>query len=270
LIKKLIVVMKKIFLFPTVTLISAMTVNIVDLLGNWQSGHAQTLTSTTQIKYIAPGVQEQPGEPRGRRKGGGSRGPCKQYENLTALVPITKTGTKDLVWGQSASPNPTFWFFVPDKLTPQLPVEFVIQDEADNYVYQTKFNPLETPVGIVSLAIKPTVPLETGKSYRWTFSVYCDPDKPSASVYVRGSITQIAINPTLKKQLEAAKTPLEKAVIFAENGIWHDALTILGEQIQNSNSEDPEIALAWNEILKQVNLDNAVSTYIFQCCKPKE
>ncbi|MGM3305791.1 DUF928 domain-containing protein [Anabaena sp. WFMT] len=254
--------MKKILLFPTVTLISAMTLSIFNLLGNWQSGHAQTLTSTTKIKYIAPGVQEQPGEPRGRRKGGGSRGPCKQYENLTALVPVNKTETKDLVWGQSASSNPTFWFFVPDKLTPNLPIEFVIQDEADNYVYQTKFNPPETPAGIVSLAVKPTVPLETGKSYRWTFSVSCDPDKPSASVYVRGSMTQIDLNSTVKKQLGAAKTPLEKAVIYAENGIWQDTLTTLGEQLLNNQPIDAEIKSAWSDLLKQVNLDNAVFTSI--------
>ncbi|MBD2692070.1 DUF928 domain-containing protein [Anabaena catenula] len=259
--------MKKTLWFHTASIISAMTLSIFNLPGNWQSGQAKTPTQTTQIQYIAPGVQEQPGEPRGRRKGGGSRGPCKQYTNLTALVPITKTRTKDFVWGQSASPNPTFWFLVPDKLTPKLPVEFVIQDEADNYVYQTKFNPPETQAGIVSLAIKPTVPLETGKSYRWTFAIYCDQDKPSASVYVRGSMTQVALNPTLQKQLEAAKTPLEQAAIFAKNGIWHNALTTLGEQIQDSKNKDPKIALAWNELLKQVNLDNSAS--IVPCCTPK-
>ncbi|WP_242039774.1 DUF928 domain-containing protein [Anabaena sphaerica] len=247
-----------------------MTLSIVNLPGNWQRLQAQTLISTTKIKYTAPAVQEQPGEPKGRRKGGGSRGPCKQYETLTALVPITKTENKDLVWGNSASQTPTFWFSVPDKLTPNLPVEFVIQDEADNYVYQTKFNPPETPAGIVSLPVKPTLPLKTGKSYRWTFSIYCDPDKPSASVYVRGSMTQIALNSKLQKQLEAAKTPLGKAVIFAENGIWHDALTILGEQIQNSKNQNTEITLAWAELLKQVNLDNSASASIIQCCTPKQ
>ncbi|MBD2570890.1 DUF928 domain-containing protein [Anabaena lutea FACHB-196] len=262
--------MKKILCFHTFSLISAMTWSIFNLPGNWQSGQAQTPTPTTQIQYIAPGVQEQPGEPRGRRKGGGSRGPCKQYTNLTALVPITKTRTKDFVWGNSASPNPTFWFLVPDKLTPKLPVEFVIQDEADNYVYQTKFNPPETPAGIVSLAVKPTVPLETGKSYRWTFAIYCDPNKSSASVYVRGSITQVDLNPTLPKQLEAAKTPLEKAAIFAKNGIWHDALTSLGEQMQSSKNQDPEITLAWAELLKQVNLDNSASASIVPCCTFKK
>ncbi|WP_413174657.1 DUF928 domain-containing protein [Anabaena azotica] len=261
--------MKKLLWFHTLTLISAINLSILNLPANGQN-QVQTLTSTTKIKYIAPVVQEQPGEPKGRRRGGGSRGLCKQYETLTALVPVTKTENKNIVWGNSASQTPTFWFFVPEKLTPKVPIEFVIQDEADNYVYQTKFNSPETPAGIISLAVKPTVPLETGKSYHWTFSIACDPDKPSASVYVRGSMTQTAINSTLQKQLETAKTPLEKAVIFAENGIWQDALTTLGEQLLNNQPIDTEIKSAWNDLLKQVNLDNAVSTSIISCCKLKE
>ncbi|WP_256871822.1 DUF928 domain-containing protein [Nostoc sp. TCL26-01] len=258
--------MKKILWFPTVTLICAITLSIFNLPGNSQT---QTLTSTANIRYVPPSTQEKPGEPRGRRRGGGSRGPCKQYETLTALVPITKTETKEAVWGQSTSANPTFWFFVPEKLTPKVPIEFVIQDDADNYLYQTKFNPSETPSGIVSLAVKPKVPLQAGKSYHWTFSIYCDGAKPSASVYVRGTIKQVALNPTLQKQLQEMKTPLARAAFFAENGIWYDSLTTLGEQIQNSKRKDPEIASAWTELLKQANLNNSASSAIVPCCTPK-
>ncbi|BCL39063.1 DUF928 domain-containing protein [Nostoc sp. MS1] len=259
--------MKKVLWFSTATLISAITVNIFNFPGNWQTVQAQTLSKT--IQYAPPANQEKPGEPRGRRRGGGSRGSCKGYETLTALVPITNIGNKDIVWGQSTSQNPTFWFFVPDKLTPKVPVELVLQDEADNIVYQTKFNPQETQVGIISITAQPQTPLVAGKSYNWTFSISCDPEKPSASVYVRGTITHVALNPTLEKQLQLAKNPLEQAAIFAKNGIWYDALTTLGEQIQNSKGKDSEITSAWNELLQQVNLNNTVSTPIVSCCTAK-
>ncbi|MFN6566026.1 DUF928 domain-containing protein [Dendronalium sp. ChiSLP03b] len=261
--------MNKVLRLKTATLTTALTLSIINFPGNWQYGLAQTPTSTAKVRYVAPVAVEKPGEPRGRRRGGGSRGPCKQYETLTALVPITKTGTKESVWGQSISQNPTFWFLVSDKLTPKVPVEFVIQDDTDNYVYQTKFNPPETAAGIISVAVPPTAALEVGKSYRWTFSIYCDSDKPSASVYVRGSVTRIALEPKLQKQLQTAKTPLERAAVFAQNGIWYDALTTLGEQMQSSKREDPEIASAWIELLKQVNLDNSASVGIVPCCTPK-
>ncbi|MBD2450739.1 DUF928 domain-containing protein [Nostoc sp. FACHB-152] len=244
--------MKKVL--HTTTLVSALTLSILNPANNWDV-QAQTLTSTNKITYVAPKVEEKPGEPTGRRRGGGSRGSCKQYETLTALVPITKTENKQLVWGQSASQTPTFWFLVPDKLTPKLPVEFVIQDEADNYIYHTKFNPPETEAGIFRLPVQPTKPLLAGKSYRWTFSIYCDPDKPSNAVYVQGSMTQVALNSSSQQQLAAAKTPLEKAIFFAEHGIWYDALTSLGENLQNPKNKDPKILSAWSELLKQVNLD---------------
>ena len=261
--------MKKALWLQTTTTISAITLSIFNFPGNWQPGQAQTLTSTSKIQYVAPVNQEKPGEPIGRRRGGGSRSGCKQYESLTALVPVSNTGNKQAVWGQSTSQNPIFWFAVPDKLTPTVPVEFVIQDEADNYIYHTKFNPPETPAGIVSIAVQPKTPLVAGKSYRWAFSIYCDPEKPSSSVYVRGSMTQVALNSTIQKQLETAKTPLEKAEIFAKNGIWYNALTTLGEEIQSSKNKDSEITSAWNQLLKQGNLDNSISASIVPCCTPK-
>ncbi|MBX9255896.1 DUF928 domain-containing protein [Desmonostoc muscorum CCALA 125] len=260
--------MKKLLWFHTTTLISTLTLGIFNPPGNWDV-QAQTLTPTNKITYVAPTLQEKPGEPRGRRRGGGSRGSCKQYETLTALVPITKTATKDLVWGQSVSQTPTFWFFVPDKLSPKVPVEFVIQDEADNYVYHTKFNPPETQSGIFSLPVKPTTPLVAGKSYTWTFSIYCDPDKPSAAVYVQGSMTQMALNPSWRQQLEAAKTPLAKASFFAEHGIWYDALTTLGESLKDTKNKDPKIASAWMDLLKQVNLVQSGTDAIASCCISK-
>ncbi|MBD2561456.1 DUF928 domain-containing protein [Nostoc sp. UIC 10607] len=260
--------MKKLLWFHTATLIPALTLGIFDIPGNLPV-QAETLTSTSEIRYVAPRVQEKPGEPTGRRRGGGSRGSCKQYETLTALVPTTKTGTKDLVWGQSASQTPTFWFFVPDKLTANVPVEFVLQDETDNYVYQKKFNPSQTSAGIISLAVQPTSTLEAGKTYRWTFSIYCDPQKPSAAVYVRGSMTQVALNPSSQQQLEAAKTPLARATFFAKHGVWYDALTTLGEHLQSNKRKDPKIASAWVELLKQVDLAKSNTDAIASCCITK-
>ncbi|ARV60540.1 hypothetical protein BZZ01_19595 [Nostocales cyanobacterium HT-58-2] len=267
--------MKKILWLQTARLTCVITLTIASLPSYLKNGQAQTPTPTSlntssKVRYAAPSGPRNPGTPRGRGRGGGSRGLCKQYASLTALVPETQMGTQKVVWGQSASQNPKFWFFVPEKLTSKLPVEFVLQDEADNYIYKTKFNPPETPAGIVSLTVKPTVVLQQGKSYNWTFSIYCDPDKPSTSVYVRGSVTQIAQNPTLQRQLQTAKTPIERAAFYANNGIWYDALTTLGEQIQNNQRKDAAMTSAWNDLLKQVNLSHVTAAPIVPCCQLKE
>lgn len=226
--------------------------------------------------YNAPPPPDQ-GAPGGRSRGGSGRGPCKNYQSLTPLVPVTKGATKDFVWGLTASEHPTFWFDVPERLTAQVPIEFVLLDTVGNYVYQKKLTVPETLAGIVKFSVPSTAPaLEVGKRYNWTFSIYCDPESPSAAVSVRGSVQRVALDPALMRQLEAAKTPLERAALYANQGIWHDALTTLGEQLSGSKPKDSAmvapsrstegIAAAWANLLRQVNLGNSASDPIVPCC----
>ncbi len=216
--------------------------------------------------YNAPPPPDQ-GAPGGRSRGGSGRGSCKNYQSLTPLVPVTKGATKDFVWGLTASEHPTFWFDVPERLTAQVPVEFVLLDTVGNYVYQKKLTVPETSAGIVKFSVPSTAPgLEVGKRYSWIFSIYCDPESSSAAISVRGSVQRVALDPMLERQLQAAKTPLERAALYANKGIWHDALTTLGEQLSRSKPKDSAIAVAWANLLQQVNLGNSASDPIVPCC----
>ncbi|NEO47950.1 MAG: DUF928 domain-containing protein, partial [Moorea sp. SIO4A3] len=99
------------------------------------------------LAWMPPNVPER-GVP-GKRKAAASRGQCpKVKEPLTALVPATPsmasdgqipltvghaTGTES-VFGLTVVSHPTFWFYVPYALTPDLPLEFVLQDENHNEI----------------------------------------------------------------------------------------------------------------------------------------
>jgi hypothetical protein len=184
---------------------------------------------------------------------------------------VTKGATKEFVWGLTVSAHPTFWFDVPERLTARVPVEFVLQDTADNYVYRQKLTVPETPAGIVKFSVPSTAPpLEVGKRYNWTFSIYCNPESPSAAVSVRGSVQRVALDSALDSQLKAAKTALERAALYANKGIWHDALTTLGEQLSGSKPKDSAIAAAWANLLQQVNLGNSASDPIVPCCTAEQ
>lgn len=230
--------------------------------------------------YNAPPPPDQ-GAPGGRSRGGSGRGPCQNYQSLTPLVPVTKGTTKNFVWGLTVSEHPTFWFDVPERLTAQVPVEFVLLDTVGNYVYQKKLTVPETSAGIVKFSVPSTAPaLEVGKRYDWIFSIYCDPESPSAAVSVRGSVQRVALDAALDSQLKAAKTPVERAALFANKGIWHDALTTLGEQLGGSKSKDSAmvapsrstegIAAAWANLLQQANLGNSASDPIVPCCTAEQ
>jgi Domain of Unknown Function (DUF928) len=199
--------------------------------------------------------------PTGRLGGGGRRG-C----DPTALVPLTKSNNGDLLWGLTVSERPQFWFSLPRKLTTKDAVEFVLKDNQGKEIYKTTLKNSETPHGVISFAVpSKTPPLEIGKSYSWSFSLYCDyetvEDKPGT---VQGAIQRIAVNTTLKNQLANAKNSVDQASIYAKNGIWFDAITTLGVNIRDKKEKDA--SSAWTELLRQVNLEKAAPLPVTNCC----
>ena len=200
------------------------------------------------------------GSSRGRpgRKGGtGSRGDCFALGMpLTALVPTSNLGL-------TVNSNPTFWFYVPYKPDDALSGEFSLQDEQNNEVYRTPFTLPGTP-GIVSISLPSTkAPLEIGKRYRWYFKIYCplqESSEPSTPAFVQGWVQRVSlndINPNLESQLKAGKTPLERIALYAENGIWHEALTGLAE-LRRTSPRDVTLDDDWADLLRSVGLERLV------------
>ena len=120
------------------------------------------------VRFVPPPPPDR-GTPTGRQRGGASRGQCPVVgKPLTALVPATQKtlgarqgsspalGTLESVWGLTVAERPTLWFYVPYTLTPKLPIEFVLQDEQGNDVYQTSFTSSQTPPGIVRFRLPST------------------------------------------------------------------------------------------------------------------
>ena len=156
------------------------------------------------------------GIPQGRHKGGGSRNYCYNQQNLTALVPINNK----IVWGKTTATHPEFLFYLPQGSE----IEFVLQDETDNYVYHTTRQISPDNQGIVSISIPQTAtPLKKQKTYQWTLSVSCNNNDSGAFVYVQGSMEKVALEFNIKTQLATADD-LEKVVIYAREGIWYDAI----------------------------------------------
>lgn len=197
-----------------------------------------------------------------------SRGVCPRVTTpLTALMPVTKATsggqsasttptTSESVYGLTVAERPTFWFYVPYPLTSSRPVEFVLQDEKGNDVYQTQFTESETMPGVVGLQLPSTVdPLEVGKRYRWFFLIYCNPEEPT---FVEGWVERVALNPTLKNQLDQATTPQQKAAVYAEAGVWFEAVTTLAE-LRRQKPNDQALNAQWLDLLQSVDLE-AIAT----------
>lgn len=244
-------------------------ISIVFILNLTPTPRAQTLASDL-IQYNAP-PEPEVGDPGGRGRGGGSRDNCKAYANLTAIVPQAKVGPREKVWGMTIDSHPTFWFYVPVPMNVRTPIQFVLLDQDGNKVYSETFKPLLTPAGIIHITLPLSSPgLKEKQSYRWGLSIDCDPINKKETVSVRGMIYRTSLTAALQNQLEQIDKPRDRAMFYAKNGIWFDALTTLARQSSPWETPDATVVEAWSALLKQGNIQDVETGAIVPCCTQME
>ncbi|MGF1602095.1 MAG: DUF928 domain-containing protein [Thermosynechococcaceae cyanobacterium] len=239
------------------------------------------LNRTTKLRLVLPKPPNDPGAPKGRRKGGSSRGgelaTCSglnalasvkteekqlqcQPPNLTALVPVTEAGDlTPFVWGLTAAARPTLWFVTPT--TESTSVEFILQDDQDRYVYRTSLTlPAQAAEGVIEFTLPASAPaLQVNQRYTWTMLLEATASHPN--LFVKGSLYRVPTNNVEPKQA----SDLEQVAMEAEQGLWHDALTRLA-QLRRSNPNDLQIQAAWADLLGQVGLDAIANAPLLPCC----
>ncbi|NJR16919.1 MAG: DUF928 domain-containing protein [Calothrix sp. CSU_2_0] len=234
-------------------------------------------TSLTSIRFTPPPPPPDRGAV-GNRGGAASRG-CNSEQTVTALVPIyeqTVNKTKQeavtigKVWGLTDTEHPSLLFFVPYKTSSIANIEFVLQKQVNNKsqtIYRTALTPAVSP-GIISVSLPETIPpLEAETMYRWFLKVKvtCNPQQPSQLDYVEGWIQRINKNPALTELLKQAQ-PQQKVKIYAEKGIWYDAIATL-VQLRLANPNDRNLLADWTSFLNSVGLESLANQPLTNCCK---
>lgn len=191
------------------------------------------------------------GAPTGRQRGGATRGNCLAYQDLTALVPEIE----GIVWSQTASATPHFFFYVPEALDNAIPLEFVVQDGSDNYIFQQQFS-IDAPLGVLSIPIASNNPgLALGETYTWTLAIYCDAARPSASVSVSGTVKRVANTAAEASAETDPGVQLDQIQQYAAAGIWHEAL-MLAIALQQSEPDNANYQQTLESLLAQAGLTN--------------
>jgi hypothetical protein len=181
-----------------------------------------------------------PTQPRRPQRGGcGSISPL----GLTALVPKNKIG-------RTVSEYPTFFFYLPK--TEAESAEFTLQDQSGKQIYkqELKISNLSGVIGVSIPANTNVPPLEAGKSYRWNLTVLCNSLDRSGDEIESGVLRRVELSADIRSQLEKAD-PRQKTVIYAENGIWQDALSTLAAA-RRANPNDAELTADWESLLDSV------------------
>lgn len=75
---------------------------------------------------------------------------------------------------------------------------------------------------------------------------------------------RIEPNRDLVRRLGTA-TPQKRVTLYAQAGIWQDALTLLSE-LRLAKPKDTVLASDWRNLLKSVGLEDVASETIIQCC----
>ncbi|MEH2202728.1 MAG: DUF928 domain-containing protein [Nostoc sp.] len=220
---------------------------------------------TSRPVFILPKAPAPLSPVSGRRAGMGSRDNCPAVSTpLTALVPFqeeqkvgkqTNNSIIGTVEGLTTLERPTFWFYIPyTKDLSNSSAEFSLQDSAENDVYRNAIA-LPSKPSIIGISLPSTASLKLDKTYRWYLKVRCNQETASIPVYVEGDIKRINLEERVVQQLEAANEPRQKIIIYAEKGIWFDALNMLAE-IHISNYKDASVEEDWQSLLQSINLNN--------------
>ena len=150
--------------------------------------------------------------------------------SLTALAPYTHIG-------QTTSTHPTFAWFVPDRQS--YPVELQLSEYSPKSASgkgDTLFKvTLKSTPGIMSYSLpKNQLGLLSGQKYVWQVAVLCNPNRPSEDLLVSAEIIVVDAPTSLQKQLTTVSDSPAKANLYAEVGLWYDALAEVVRAKDNS------------------------------------
>lgn len=141
---------------------------------------------------------------------------------LTPLVPLSHIG-------QTSSSRPTFVWFVPGLKETSAradrtlhPLQFRLFTRTGQPLYRTE---LQSQPGIMQISLPQNQPeFTTGQIYRWQVVLVCDPNAPSRNVVVAAEIEVVKPAASLQTQLAATPTPQQQSDLYAEEGLWYDAI----------------------------------------------
>jgi hypothetical protein len=181
------------------------------------------------------------------RVGGGTRGIGSDMPVLAALVPdhtgLTTRDQPSLYWYIS---EPTDHF-----------VEFTLIDEQSIQPLAEKRFPVPVQAGVHRIQLADYgLHLLPGKKYRWFVALVPDPDRRSKDIIAGGTIELVAFPVTMQAKVSEAKRA-DTPHIYAEAGIWYDALSAISEMI-DAAPNDPALRRKRASLLEQVGLGEVV------------
>jgi Domain of Unknown Function (DUF928) len=196
----------------------------------------------------------------GSRAAAASRSSCPVISQpLTAIVPEYRSAQGNQVWGLTTMERPTFWFYVPYTKPALVDISFTLQDESNpgekKIIYQNSTIAATSTPGTIGITLPKSSPtLVTNKPYHWFLELNMRCTSGQRPIFVEGWIQRTELDGNLSNQIDRA-TPTDKVALYAENGLWHDALTTLAN-LRATKPQDPGLTQDWQNLLDAIGLGN--------------
>ena len=186
------------------------------------------------------------GKPRARI-GGGVRSATADWPSLFVLVPEHT--------GQTISAQPSLFWYVDGPVPEGVPLMFTVFDDTTvEPLVETELPRPERPgIQRIDLA-QHGVRLERGTEYEWTVALVIDPEQRSSDIVAAGWIDRIEPPSAL-----GAGEGASGARIYAEQGLWYDALAAASDAIR-ADPADVGLRASREALLRQVGLGMAEAT----------
>jgi hypothetical protein len=184
------------------------------------------------------------------REGGGTRG----IGNTLAVNVLAPGET-----GLTTQEKPTIYWFASQPV--DKPVEITItsteslQDAATPVFEITLQPPLAKGIHAFRLADH-NIALKPGVEYQWFVAVVRNPAQRSNDVLAGGTIKRVTDSPVQAQVKQAS--PAQLPALYAEAGIWYDAIDQLSTQI-SANQSDRQLRERRAALLEQVGLKDAAA-----------
>jgi Domain of Unknown Function (DUF928) len=243
--------------------------------------------SPQKIKFRLPAVPK--GDPpRGTPSGGAARDNCPQVAMpLTVMMPTslkTVRGDRKVyeVFGLTTLEAPALWFYSPYDNGDRFPVELIIrQNHTNGKILARRSVTLPSKPGLFQVSMPDHLAkLNVDERRYWQLNLMCktaalasQPDQtldqtldqtPYQTPYqtivpivVSGVFQRVTLGPEVLSQLSSAQTPHDRALLYADRGIWLDALDTIGNAL-SADPKDPMLKDDWKDLLDSVCLTKFV------------
>jgi len=177
---------------------------------------------------------------------GGSRGGDDNEITLEVLAPddigMTTDEQPSLFWFQSKSANAKFELTLLQENKVKPLVQVMVERSAKPGIHRMK---------LADHGVK----LSPGVEYQLVVALVSDPDNRSSDLVASGAIKRVEPTADLKGKIATA-TPASLPGVYAEAGIWYDALSLLTDQVE-ANPGNKALRETRADLLRQVGLKAA-------------